>query len=636
VRVSRPAWIAALAAAAALAAGCGGGDDEDAAAPPPPATAAQPSEPGAEPPPATSGEEPAPGGVYRVDWEASFNFTNGFDPTGEYLGEVWGIYSSLLIRTLVGYRHTAGAAGNELIPDLATDLGQVSADGLTYTFTLKDGIRFGPPVSREITSRDVAYAFERIGTPSLVAQYAGYYQAVEGMVEFSEGAAETIAGIETPDDKTIVFHLSEPTGDFLYRLAMPATGPIPEEVAGCFDQAGEYGRYVISSGPYMIEGSEALDASSCETLEPISGFDGDTSLTLVRNPDYDPATDTPEARENLVDRFEWRINTNNDDIYNRVEAGLIEDEIATETPVVLKRYSEDEELAPMLHANSGDRTWYVTMNLTQPPFDDVHVRKAVNLALDKQALRLAWGGPIAGEIATHIVPDPIFNDELKGYDPYATPESRGDVEAAKDEMRQSRYDTDGDGLCDAPECSGIVHITGDAASRQQMIPVVEDGLSKIGIEVETRTLADSYSVIQTVDRNVPISSQPGWGKDYADAFTFFFYLFNGRTITATGNSNYSLVGLTPELAGELGAEGSLEDVPSVDADIDACSALSGDERRVCFEDLDRKLMEEVVPWVPYLFANNIQITGPAVVKWDYDQFTGTTAYAHVAVDPKFQ
>ena len=112
--------------------------------------------------------------------------------------------------------------------------------------------------------------------------------------------------------------------------------------------------------------------------------------------------------------------------------------------------------------------------------------------------------------------------------------------------------------------------------------------------------------------------------------TGVFYLFNSRTLTPTGNSNYSLVGVTPEQAAELGATGSIEDVPSVDGDIDACGALSGDERRVCFEDLDKKLMDEVLPWVPYLFANNIQITGPAVVKWDYDQFSGTTAYAHVA------
>lgn len=643
MRIGLRALLGALGAALVVAAAaCGGAGDEAAAPAQEPAPAvtragAVETGGGAETGEAvTTGGEAAPGGVYRVDWEASFNFTNGFDPTGEYLGEAFGIYSSLLVRTLVGYRHTAGPAGNELVPDLATDLGEVSPDGLTYAFTLKDGIRFGPPLSREITSRDIEYAFERIGTPSLVAQYGLYYDVIEGMAEFRDGTAQDISGIETPDEKTIVFRLTEPTGDFVYRLGMPATGAMPEEVAGCFDGAGTYGRYIISSGPYMFEGSEALDATNCETLDPIAGFDAETEMTLVRNPDYDPATDTPEARESLVDRFEFRVNTNNDDIFDRVKAGEIDDEIATEPAKVLKEYSESDELSPMLHTNLGDRTWYITMNLTQPPFDDIHVRKAVNLVLDKVALRVAWGGPLTGEIATHIVPDPIFADELKSYDPYPSSEYRGDIEAAMAEIAQSKYDTDGDGVCDAPECKDVLHITGDTESRVGMIPVIEDGLGKIGITLETRSLGDSYTAIQDASRNVPISSQPGWGKDYADASTFFAYLFDGRTILPTGNSNYSLVGLTPEKAHEIGATGSVEGVPSVDADLDACKILAGDERRACYEDLDRKLMEEVVPWVPYLWSTTIQITGPAVTKWDYDQFSGTIAYAHVAVDPSKQ
>ena len=75
-----------------------------------------------------------------------------------------GIYSNLLVRTLIGYNHVAGAAGNIVVPDLATNLGTVSKDGLTYTFHLKSGIKFGPPLNREITSKDVLFAFERIGT----------------------------------------------------------------------------------------------------------------------------------------------------------------------------------------------------------------------------------------------------------------------------------------------------------------------------------------------------------------------------------------------------------------------------------------------------------------------------------------
>ena len=62
---------------------------------------------------------PEKGGTYKVGWEQSFGFTNNFDPTGEYLGNAWGIYVNLLTRSLVGYKHQPGAEGNELIGDLA-------------------------------------------------------------------------------------------------------------------------------------------------------------------------------------------------------------------------------------------------------------------------------------------------------------------------------------------------------------------------------------------------------------------------------------------------------------------------------------------------------------------------------------
>src|SRR5262249_22002345 len=83
--------------------------------------------------------------------------------------------------------------------------------------------------------------------------------------------------------------LTKPTGDFLFRLALSATAPIPREVAGCFEgQAGRYGRVVVSTGPYMIEGMDEVDDSACATIKPARGFDGQTTLSLVRNPDYDP------------------------------------------------------------------------------------------------------------------------------------------------------------------------------------------------------------------------------------------------------------------------------------------------------------------------------------------------------------
>ncbi len=170
--------------------------------------------------------------------ESSFNFTNGFDPTGEYLGEAWGVFQAM-VRPLMGYPQRSGAEGNELVPDLAAAEPEISEDGLTYTFTLKDGVMFGPPVSREVTASDVEYAFRRIATEALVAQYQNYYVGtIEGLELGQDPGPGGIPGINVIDDKTIEFTLAKPTGDFLYRLAMPATAPIPEEVAGCFRGGG--------------------------------------------------------------------------------------------------------------------------------------------------------------------------------------------------------------------------------------------------------------------------------------------------------------------------------------------------------------------------------------------------------------
>jgi peptide/nickel transport system substrate-binding protein len=572
------------------------------------------------------------GGTYRVGWENSFGFTDSFDPTGEYLGEAFGVYSNLLIRTLVGYNHVAGSAGNELVPDLATALPEPTDGGKTYTFKLRSGVEFGPPVNREVTSKDVLYALERVAKPKNGAQYGFYYSVIRGFDDYGAGKSPTIAGIETPDDRTIVFHLTKPTGDFLYRVAMPATGPIPEEVAKCFEgKPGAYGRHLVSTGPYMIEGADAANASSCAALKPMSGFDGQTHMNLVRNPAYDPKTDSKDAREALPDRFEFTVNANADDILNRVEAGNLDDEISSIPSTVLRRYVTNTSLKDKLHQNSGDRTWYLTMNLTQPPFDDVHVRRAMNWVMDKAALVQAWGGPSIGEVANHIAPDTILNDQLTDYAPYGTDGNHGDVAKAKAALKGSKYDTKGDGTCSASACKNVLLLADVRQVDTKMLPVIKSSAAKIGITFTVRSVEGAYPVIQTPSRNIPIAERPGWGKDYADAYTFFNPLFDSRTIIPNGNTNYSLVGITPAIAKKVGVKGDLAGVPSVDADLDRCAALSGNDRTACYGNLDRKLMTDVVPWVPYLWSFATHVTGPDVKQWGFDQFGGTTAYAHVGV-----
>jgi peptide/nickel transport system substrate-binding protein len=573
------------------------------------------------------------GGV--AHWESEeFGFTNGFDPTGEYLGEAWSIFTNLLSRSLMGYNHVSGAAGNELVPDLADGEPEVSSDGLTYTFTLKDGVMFGPPLSRPVTASDVEFAFRRIATESLVAQYQNYYVGtIKGLELGKDPGPGGISGIEVVDDKTIKFTLTKPTGDFLYRLAMPATAPMPEEVAGCFDTAGDYGRYVISSSSYMFEGSENLDASSCKTLKPISGYDPTKQMILVRNPDYDQSTD--DTRENNIDSLEHTINTNTNDIEQKVLSGESEF-VYTPTPQTLRKYVQDPDLKDRLHVEAGDRTWYITMNLNAPPFDDIHIRKAANFVMDKDGLQRAWGGPTAGEIAGHIVPDTMLNGLLDSYNPYGSADNTGDVDKAMAEVKQSKYDTNGDGKCDeSPECQGVLEVGSNTPPNTDMLPVVENSLEKIGITLDAREVADAYTPIQTVERQIPISIRPGWGKDYADAFTFVGFLFDGRNILCTGNTNYSLVGMQKDKADECGVPYA-GNIPGVDDGIDACSPTVGDERVQCWADLDKRLMEDVVPWVPYLDAAAVWGTSPAVVKWEFDQFATTVAWSRIAIDASLQ
>ena len=579
------------------------------------------------------------GGVFRSA-TTDFSFSNGFDPTGEYSARGFNLYAPLL-RTLVGYRRVGGPPGNELQPDLATALPEPTDGGLTYTFKLRPGVKWAPPLNRAVTSKDVAYAFQRINTAALVAQYGFYYfGTVKGMDGKAKSPDQKISGIETPDDSTITFNLERPTGDFLQRLVLPATAPIPEEVGKCFKKAGDYGRYVISSGPYMIQGSDKLDISSCGAMKPIAGFDPSWKLTLVRNPNYAQATDN--LRSNFVDGITMEIDTNVDDIFSRVEAGTLDASVSDQPPKpVLQQYLTDPAKKPNLHSNSGDRTWYITMNWIAPPFDDVHVRKAANWIMDKQGILQAWGGSTFGDIATHNIPPIVLDDKLTAdYNPYATEGNRGDEAKAKEEMKQSKYDSNKDGVCDAKECSDLIMINRNTPTFADSEAVVASSLAKIGIKVKPRELASSaaYTTIQTVKNKIPIALNAGWGKDFADAVSFVLPLFDSRSIIPTGNTNYPLQGLKPDQAKSLGVSiPAGVTIPSVDADVDACQkipATQADQRNECFANIDKKLMETAAPWVPYLWAKNITVTGNTVTKWEFDQFSGYLSYTQMAVNNK--
>lgn len=583
------------------------------------------------------------GGTLTVGWEQAWGFTDNFDPTGEYLGDAFGIMDNLLVRTLIGYQHAAGGPGNTPVADIATAVPKPTNGGKTYTFHIKQGVEFSPPVSRQVTSQDFVTAMERLANPKDGGQYAFYYRVIKGWDAYAAACAtkagcanKHISGISTPNASTIVFNLTQPTGDFLKRMGMPATGPQPAEVTKCFDgQAGKYGNDLISTAGYMIQGIDQVNISSCSGLKPASGYD-QTHMFLVRNPNYKQSTDN--TRKNYVDEVHFLVDSSDTDIYNKIEAGQMDMATSSIPPSVLKRYVTTPSLKSHFFQNSGDRTWYITMNTTQPPFDDIHVRRAMNWIVDKSALRQIWGGPTVGDIANHIVPDSLFGGALADYAPYKTAGDHGNVAKAMAAMKGSKY-ADSSGMCVAKECKGVLLIADARAVDPGMVNTLEQDAGKIGITFTVRTINGAYPTIQTVAKNVPIAERPGWGKDYADALTFFSPLFDGRTIIPTGNTNYSLVGITPGQCKTLKVVGDCSPynaktglgVPSVNKQLDACAKLLDPARSTCYENLDKYMMTNVVPWVPWMWSSVTRITSNNVTHYQFDQFSTTPAYSQISV-----
>ncbi len=142
--------------------------------------------------------------------------------------------------------------GTTMVPDLADAAPKVSADGKTVTVHIRKGVKFSPPVNREVTAKDVKYAIERGFFNTVNNGYMGaYFGSLEG-AKVGAPAGTPIPGIETPDDQTIVLHLTKPEGGALAAggLGMTNTAPVPEEWAKKYDakNPSTYGQHQVATG----------------------------------------------------------------------------------------------------------------------------------------------------------------------------------------------------------------------------------------------------------------------------------------------------------------------------------------------------------------------------------------------------
>jgi peptide/nickel transport system substrate-binding protein len=627
--VRRYLKLLALAAVLALVAAACGGDEEE-----PQATGT------------TGGQETAPTGATGETAPAEFtaggtlnmallsDVTAGFDPQKEYYATAWAFYRCCLARTLMSYDPT-DPDSSHLVPDLAADMPEISADGLTWVFTLRDGLTYGPPYEDvPITAQDIVRAMERELTPEVASTYFFYYLDTEsqggivGASDFYAGDADTIEGLVAVDDLTLEVHLNRPAGDLGYRLAMPATAPIPEGASE--NHVDDYGRFLVSSGPYMFEGSEQITDDT-----PAPGYEPGQLIHLVRNPSWDPATDP--FRKAYVDEMVVVIGGTAEDNQNKIDAGELDIEYDGVPPAeAIRRYSTDPELQGQLFVNSSDGTRFLWMNLAVPPFDDLAVRRAVNFAIDRDGMRRLRGGETAGEIATHMIVPTLLGGNLEGYDPFPSPDHAGDIDAAKAEMANSKYDSNGDGVCDDPVCENVLFVTDEASPYAEQAALVQDNLEPLGITLDVKAFERStmYNKYFNPKEHVPFGGGAGWFKDYADAYSFVYPLFYGPNILDAGNTNYPMLGADPDQLEKYGytQEFGVTEVPSVDDKAEECFALTEPaDRTTCFAELDQVLTEDIAAYVPFLWDNDIDIVSTRVENYVHSGFDGLMALDVVAL-----
>jgi hypothetical protein len=198
-------------------------------------------------------------------------------------------------------------------------------------------------------------------------------------------------------------------------------------------------------------------------------------------------------------------------------------------------------------------------------------------------------------------------------------------------MAQSAYDTDGDGVCDAPECKDILSVTDEADPYPDQAALIQDNLEPLGLTLDVKQFERTTMYDKCLDpaSHTAFCLAPGWGKDYSDATTFAEPLFGSASLGPDACCNYSLVGASPEHLRQFDYE--VTEVPGADEQITECEPLTGEERIQCWADFDQYLMEEVVPWVPYLFDNNVDLLSTRIANYSFDAFSGNVALDHLVI-----
>ncbi|KPH99363.1 ABC-type transporter, periplasmic subunit [Actinobacteria bacterium OK074] len=532
------------------------------------------------------GSTPHKGGTLTV---LNSNPQQNFDPARLYTSG-GGNVPSLVFRTLTTRNRASGAAGAKVVPDLATDTGRPNKDATVWTYTLKKGLKYEDGTA--ITSADIKYGIERSFAPELsggapylrdwlvgAADYQGPYKDKKGL-----------SAIETPDSRTIVFHLNKPEGEFPYLATQTQFTPVPEAK----DTGAKYEEHPVSSGPYKVVENDN---------------DGE-KLVLERNKYWSSAVD--DQRKAYPDKIEVESGLDSSVINQRLSASQGADATAVTTdtnlgPSELAKVTSDKELAERVGTGHFGYTNYLAFNPTVKPFDNAKVREAISYAVDRTSVVNAAGGSSLAEAATTFLPD----QKSFGYTPYDLfpAGATGNAAKAKELLKEAGY---ANGLTITLTHSN----SDDFETSPEIATAVQDALKKAGITVKLQGLEENdYS--ETVH---DVKTEPGlflahWGADWPSGGPFLAPIFDGRQIVKDG-SNFN--------------SGLLND-KSVNAEIDAINKLTDlDAAAKRWGALDKKIAEQALV-VPLFHPVYKRLYGKDIKNIVISDWTGVLDISQVAV-----
>jgi peptide/nickel transport system substrate-binding protein len=578
--------LTALIAAAAIAAaaGCGGDDDDKGGG----STAGASTSP-------TAIKQGQSGGKLTVLAAGDVDY---LDPGQDYY--TFGYMVQYAVnRTLYSFKPDNP---EKPVPDLATAAPEVASDNKTITVHIKRGIKYAPPVNREVKAADIKYAFERAFSKHVPSGYAGtYFGSIVGTPEKANtGEIAPISGIQAPDDQTIVFKLKDESAALVSQaLVMPITVPVPEEYASKFDRStpSKYDQYVAFTGPYMVKNDPQTGK--------ITGRSPGKSVELVRNPNWSKATDyRPAYLDGIL------IQEGNDDLTTAARRALTGsatvccDSYQPPAPVLKQAVQRSRDQALFVSAGG---THYAPLNTTVKPLDNINVRKAIIANADRVALRLTSGGEVVGDIANGFIPPGLPGFEEAGglkqntdIDFLRNP--KGDPELAKKYMLAAKegdpsLPIDANGKWTGGEQLLVIAANADPAKKTA--EVLQNQLEQLGFKLRLRLVPQDTMFTKFCNvpsQNVAICASASWFKDFADGQSLLDATFNGTHILEQGNVNW------PEL-----------DVPAINDAMKAAAVVPvGTERNKAWARINHMIAEQA-PAVPILWDKAALVQSKDVV-----------------------